>query len=236
MLYQRLIDRFQNHPWLTARVVELPLLVAGSLLAARPQPADAQAKGAGQPAAARCESEGFAPNFPLALRAGVPAIVYHVDGAWTCAGFQSGPRWVRSAELRGVPPDTTPRPAAWVGRWTMPAGTATIRRGSGDTLRIEGHAWWLGARGVSHSGSIRALAVLSRNRVHFVENLCVLDLALVGKDIVAGDNERCGGMNVRFWGIWRRSGSSSSTSPIRTPTPRYDSTGQGHRRQRPNER
>ena len=215
---------------LTVGVVKLPLLVAGLLLAARPRPAGAQANAAGQPPAARCEGEGIAPNFPLVLRAGVPAIVYHVDGAWTCAGFQNGPRWVRSAELRAVPADTTPRSAAWVGRWTVPAGTATIRPGSGDTLRIEGHAWWLGGRGVSHSGSIRALAVPSGNRVHFVEETCILDLALVGKYIVAGDNERCGGMNVRFWGIWRRSVSSSSTSPIRTPAPRYDSAGQGHRR------
>jgi len=227
MLSQRRIDRFKNHPWLTVRGVELPLLVAGLLLAARPHPAGAQANGARQPAA-RCEFEGFAPDFPLALRAGVPAIVYHVDGAWTCAGFQSGPRWVRSAELRSVPPDTTPRPAAWVGRWMLPAGAATIWRGSGDTLRIEGRAWWLGARGASHSGSIRALAVLSRNRVHFVDNMCELDLALVGEYVVAGDNERCGGMNVRFWGIWRRRLSSSSTSRIRTPAPRYDSTGQSH--------
>ena len=224
----RRIDRFKIHPWLTVRGVELPVLLIGSLLVARPQPAGAQANSAGQAPAARCEFEGFAPDFPLALRAGVPAVVYHVDGAWTCAGFQSGPRWVRSAELRGLTPDTTPRPAAWVGRWTLPAGAGTIWRGSGDTLRIEGHAWWLGARGVSHSGSIKALAVLSRNRVHFVDNMCELDLALVGEYIVAGDNERCGGMNVRFWGIWRRRVSISSTSRIRAPAPRYDSTGQSH--------
>ena len=118
----------------------------------------------------------------------------------------------------------------------MPAGTATISPGSGDTLRIEGHAWWLGARGVSHSGSIKALAVPSSNRLHFVEMTCVLDLALVGKYIVAEDNQQCGGANVRFWGIWRRSVSSASTSRTRTPAPRDDSTGPSHGRQRSNER
>jgi hypothetical protein len=92
----------------------------------------------------------------------------------------------------------------------LSAGTATIQRGTGDTLRIEGHAWWLGARGVSHSGSIKARAVPSGNRLHFVESTCTLDLALVGKYIVADDNEQCGGANVRFWGIWRRSVSRSS--------------------------
>ena len=221
---------------LTVHVVELPLFVAGLLLATPLRPAGAQANAAGQPPAARCEGEGFAPEFPLVLRAGVPAVVYQVDGAWTCAGFPNGPRWVRSAELRGVSADTTPPAAAWVGRWTLPAGTATIRPGSDDTLQIEGHAWWLGARGVSHSGSIRALAVPSGNRVHFVEEMCILDLALVGKYIVAGDNQRCGGMNVRFWGIWKRSVSRSSTSPIRMPAPRDGSTGQGLRRERSKER
>ena len=201
---------------LAIRVVAVPLLLAGSSLAARPRPAGAQSRTVDQPPAARCEFEGFAPNFPLALRGEVPAIVYHADGAWSCAGFQDGPRWVRSAELRAIAANTTPRLAAWVGRWTLPAGTATIRLGSGDTLRIEGHAWWLGARGVSHSGSIRALAVPSGNRVHFVEGTCVLDLALVGKYIVAGDNEHCGGMNVRFWGIWKRKVARSPASTIGT--------------------
>jgi len=177
---------------------------AASVLATRPRTADAQTTSADRPPAARCGAEGFAPNFPLALRAGVPAVVYSVDGAWTCAGFQNGPRWVRSAELRTVRTDTAPRPTAWVGHWTVPAGTAIIRRASGDTLRIEGHAWWLGLRGVSHSGSIKALAVPSGNRLHFVETTCTLDLALIGKYIVADDNQRCGGANVRFWGIWKR--------------------------------
>lgn len=178
------------------------MLFAAALLASPQHEAYAQA-----PPAARCEFGGFDPGFPLVLRAGVPAVVYHTDGAWTCAGFENGPQWVRSTELRSVAPDTTPRPAAWIGRWTLPAGTATIRAKSGDTLEIEGHARWFGPAGVTHSGSIGALAVLSRNRLHFVEGGCVLDLALVGKYIVAGDNQQCGGMNVRFWGIWRRSDS-----------------------------
>ena len=189
---------------LAFRVVTLPLLVAGSLLCTRPRPGRAQSKPLDQPPTAHCVAEGFSPSLPLALHAGVPVVVYHTDGAWTCAEFQDGPRWVRSAELRAIAVDTTPRLTAWVGRWTLPAGTATIRRGAGDRLRIEGHAWWLGAKGVSHSGRIRALALPSGNRVHFVQGFCVLDLALVGKYIVADDNRACGGANVRFWGIWKR--------------------------------
>jgi hypothetical protein len=194
-----------------SEVTALLLLVAGSLLAARPRAAGAQSRTPNLPPAARCEFEGFAPNFPLALRGRVPAVVYHAERGWTCAGFQDGPRWVRSTELRVMAVNTTPRITAWVGRWTLPAGLAAIRLGSGDTLRIEGHALWLGAGDVSHSGRIKALAVPSGNRMRFVQGTCVLDLALVGKYIVAGDNEHCGGANVRLWGIWKRTGARSAT-------------------------
>ncbi len=189
----------------TVRVVAIPALVISSLLGALPSGTSAQAKAADRPPSARCDGEGFAPDFPLVLRAGVPALVYHTAGAWTCGAFKEGPRWVRSAELRAVPVDTTTRPAAWVGRWMLDEGTATIRRGKGDTFLIDGHAWRLGRPGVSHSGRVKALAVPSGSRLHFVDEQCVLDLALDGKYIVAGDNNSCGGLNVRFWGIWKRS-------------------------------
>ena len=29
-------------------------------------------------------------------------------------------------------------------------------------------------------------------------------LALIGKYLLANDNNMCGGANVRFWGVWRR--------------------------------
>ena len=200
---------------LTFRVVTLPLLAAGALLLARPRPGSAQSKSLDQPPAALCVFDGYDPSLPLVWRAGVPAVVYHAEGAWTCVGLENGPRWVRSTELRAVPVDTKPRPTAWVGRWPMSNGSVTIRRHSGDTLRIDGHAWWLGLPGVSHSGRIGGLVVPSGNRVHFVEDDCVLDLALVGTYIVAMDNQHCGGANVRFWGFWKR---KVARSPARQPT------------------
>jgi hypothetical protein len=45
--------------------------------------------------------------------------------------------------------------------------------------------------------------------LHFVEadaDSCIVDLTLIGKHLVANDNARCGGFNVRFWGIWNRAG------------------------------
>jgi len=34
---------------------------------------------------------------------------------------------------------------------------------------------------------------------------CMVDLTLVGRYLVVTDNNMCGGVNVRFWGIWVRS-------------------------------
>jgi hypothetical protein len=50
-------------------------------------------------------------------------------------------------------------------------------------------------------------AIPSGNHLHFVEdgpNSCTIDLTLLGKFILASDNQLCGGMNARFQGFWKR--------------------------------
>ena len=39
---------------------------------------------------------------------------------------------------------------------------------------------------------------------HFKIPSCTVDLTLIGKYLVANDNDKCGGQNVRFWGVWKR--------------------------------
>jgi hypothetical protein len=36
------------------------------------------------------------------------------------------------------------------------------------------------------------------------QDSCVVDMTLIGTYIVARDNGKCGGMNVRFGGIWQK--------------------------------
>ena len=42
------------------------------------------------------------------------------------------------------------------------------------------------------------------NHLHLEDDSCKIDLALIGKYILANDNNMCGGMNVRFWSVWKR--------------------------------
>jgi hypothetical protein len=41
--------------------------------------------------------------------------------------------------------------------------------------------------------------------VHYTEDdICTVNLALLGNYLLANDNNMCGGVNVRFWGVWKR--------------------------------
>ena len=49
-----------------------------------------------------------------------------------------------------------------------------------------------------------ALLVYRRLRFQMSDDIARELVALIGKYILANDNNMCGGMNVRFWGIWKR--------------------------------
>jgi hypothetical protein len=147
---------------------------------------------------------------PTKLSAGDTATIYHVDGDWTCAYLQqrngAGPGWVSSKDIREVVGDPAPTLDAWVGAWTKGDGRIVITASSGK-LHLAGEGEWHGAAGVVHTGDFEGDAEPNGNHLHFVEgnaDSCTVDLTLLGKYIVVNDNDRCGGMNVRFWGVWKR--------------------------------
>jgi hypothetical protein len=186
------------------------------------------AAAAGQTPKERCRFEGFDTKFalvltaratdgyvlcppggdcrPSPLKAGEPIVVYYTEGDWTCAGLPGGPGWVRSSDTRPITADPSPPRDAWVGTWEDGAGRITIRRSTtGGGLALDGTARWDGANGVVHTGQFSTEATPDGNRLHVVQESCVIDLALHGGFILTEDNNGCGGMNVRFSGIWRRS-------------------------------
>jgi len=149
---------------------------------------------------------------PTNLAAGDAVTPYHTDGDWTCAYIQqsdgAGPGWVKSRDLREVAADPAPPLDAWFGSWRNGQGRIRIEasRPSGK-LRLAGDAEWHGVGDVVHTGNFEGEAVPEGNHLHFVEGgagSCTVDLTLIGKYLVASDNDGCGGMNVRFWGVWKR--------------------------------
>jgi len=143
---------------------------------------------------------------------GTPVVVDRVRGAWTCVYAQArdgaGPGWIRSSDLRSMHYDLHPPATSWVGLWIGSKDRVAIRLANkSSALHLSGHAEWHGNGGVVHDGDVEGEATPRANHLHLVEegaDSCTLDLTLAGPYLVATDNDRCGGMNVRFEGIWRR--------------------------------
>ena len=148
----------------------------------------------------------------MTLKPGEPIAVYREAGEWTC-GYHSGragaaPVWVRSADIRSIAPDPAPSLDAWLGVWNEGSGRIVIRRSNlPGKLALSGNASWHGAGENVHEGSFAGDAAPNGNHVHFSEDgndSCTVDLTLINGYLVTEDNNRCGGANVRFMGIWRR--------------------------------
>jgi hypothetical protein len=147
------------------------------------------------------------------LAPGDPVVVYQAEGDWTC-GYLSqakgaGPGWVRSNDIRPVHVDAAPPLDAWVGTWANGDDRIRIQTSKAPgKLELQGEAVWHGrTKDAVHTGDFSGAAAPVGSHLHFVESgadSCTIDLTLIGKYLVANDNNLCGGENVRFWGIWKR--------------------------------
>lgn len=157
----------------------------------------------------QCGSAAGCVEAPVAQK--TPIQIYRQQVVWTC-GYVSGrngagPAWIRTEALRVDPYDEHPSPAAWVGQWSGGEDRVALAlAGKPGALRLAGTAVWQG-KFTSHSGDAKGVVTPTGNRLHFVQDSgCVIDLVLLGYYILAEDNQACGGLNVRFQGIWKRTG------------------------------
>jgi hypothetical protein len=164
-----------------------------------------------QPPKAPCDFDGFDTNSKLAerIKTGDPVVVTRVEGDWTCGYLTSrkgaAQGWVQSRDIRLVNFDPNPPLAAWAGTWVQ--GENRIRIQSSNSrgkLALHGEAYWHGFGDNVHSGEFTGDAIPVGNHLHVEDDSCMMDLALMGKYILANDNNSCGGMNVRFWAVWKR--------------------------------
>jgi len=148
----------------------------------------------------------------MKLQPGDTVVINRVEGDWNCGyltarrGGASG--WVRSGDIRPVEFDPNPPLTAWAGTWVQGENRIEIRVDKGK-LELSGEAYWHGRGDNVHTGEFSGEAATARNKLHVEDDICKIDLALIGKYILANDNNMCGGMNVRFWGVWKRAGKPS---------------------------
>lgn len=127
-----------------------------------------------------------------------------------------------SVELAAAPPQGE---AAWIGEWSYDETTIDIERGSrAGRLKASGSALWgthdpdRVRRGGVHVGEFADEAALKGDRILFGASqpstaddyVCHVSLRLIGPYLVGADNLNCGGANVSFMGVYRR----TSTHPV----------------------
>lgn len=164
-----------------------------------------------QPPKAPCVFDGFDTNSKLAetIKTGDPLVVSRVEGDWTCGYLTSrkgaAQAWVRTRDIRLLNFDPNPPLSAWTGTWVQGENRIRIQNAKlPGKLSLDGEAYWHGFGDNVHSGEFAADASPAGNHLHLEDDLCQIDLALWGKYALASDNNMCGGMNVRFWGVWKR--------------------------------
>lgn len=115
-------------------------------------------------------------------------------------------------------PSAQPTQKEWLGQWRMGDDSITLRA-KGDKLSASGEAYWPSANpslkerpGGPNMGEMSGVATPRGNRVDFSddEDECHVSLTLLPPFLLARDNERCGGMNVRFDGVYLRAGKGKS--------------------------
>lgn len=155
-----------------------------------------------------------------------PVQVLFAQGDWTCVdigGRGFGGQWVQSSKLHAIASDPEPPFVEWVGTW-WPLG---VKRERGtdrlviektaviDTLKVHGNAYWYGAivdgNPVTHFGGVDGESKPQGNYLRIGQldktghpDGCKVEMRLIGEYLMVADNSQCGGMNVRFWGLYRK--------------------------------
>ena len=152
----------------------------------------------------KCETKSY-------LITGDQVLVSRRYGQWICGWYQ--PRkgsetvgWLLADKLLMSEPPARPSLASWIGLWKYGKASLNIRRDSKTGfLKVKGYAIWEGGRDRVHVGGVEATAQPEGNELALVEEECRVTLKLVGDYLVADDNSECGGVNVRFNGVFRKS-------------------------------
>ena len=147
----------------------------------------------------------------MKLAKGQPIVLFRRSADWICGYAENkdgaAPVWVAAAEVSEIEADPNPPVPAWLGNWNNGPNRIQIKpTNQHSKLVLTGHATWHGTADVEHSGDVDGDVIPNGNHIHYSEGPggCTIDLTLIGNYIVANDNNGCGGMNVRFWGIWSR--------------------------------
>ena len=149
------------------------------------------------------------------VQRGVHLLVSMQKDSWSCAWLSGRHEetvgWLPSAEVAVLEPREV-RTRDWIGRWEPIAGggdridiaTSPTRMG----LRLRGKANWVGGidgfgERVVHFGRFTSEGSPVADILELSDGECVVRMQWVARSLVVADNAACGGVNVRFDGVYR---------------------------------
>lgn len=136
-------------------------------------------------------------------------------GRYRCAFFPNkvggSAGWVDSRKLHPLPV-AVPSLQDWAGHWKDGDNGLRITV-QGGQLQVAGDAYWPSANPTPEQrpygpniGHVEARALPRGADVEFIEDTCRVRVHSLGEVLIVADNSECGGMNVRFNGVYRRAG------------------------------
>jgi hypothetical protein len=161
-----------------------------------------------------CPQKGASCQTKAYVVPGDRLLLGRTHGDWTCAWYQGKSRetvgWVRRQDLVVQTPAAV-QAADWIGTWKevyKGPGRIGIAR-VGDTLQVNGKTRWIGQNTENFGDISGALGIAGRHGhvgpVSGKETYeCSADMVRIGDFLIVHDNSGCGGLNVRFDGLYVR--------------------------------
>ncbi len=140
-------------------------------------------------------------------------IVGKIEDGWACVWYPSRRGglvgWMDMEHIR-LQSSIMPKNDDWSGTWIGDHTDAeiTIEYHKDGLVHVEGTAIWEGANGVVHDGYFSTTGRIQGDRLTVDQNMtedCKVKIRLLNNYLMVADNQRCGGMNVSFSDIYKKS-------------------------------
>jgi hypothetical protein len=145
---------------------------------------------------------------------GDEVIISKTRGNFSCAWFtnKSGVgtvSWIKTENLRMLETDRPTALADWLGEWRYEENNITFTNNKlAGFLNVTGDALWKGLGDNVHIGELDGRFEPKDGELNYSdgddEYDCKASMQLVGRFLIVSDNNHCGGANVTFSGIYRR--------------------------------
>lgn len=156
---------------------------------------------------ASCKGKGY-------LVAGDQIVINRERGKFACVWFApekgaSTVGWIRLSDIHRGNYLVDPTENAWTGTWKYADNSISISSHKlAGYLSVFGEAIWKGAGDNVHVGELNGRFQYKDFVLNYSdgadENDCKARLNLLGGYLIVSDNMKCGGLNVSFSGIYRR--------------------------------